>query len=273
MNKNVKSAERVLDILELFSLRDEALTLGEIVENLTIPKSSASMLLRTLEARGYLKREGIRGFRLDPTFRDTDSGWVGGTSSLLVRAAAPIMRELVDELRETIMLGVLNQVSDVRVVRSFTSPQVVRYELNDTEDLPAYCTGLGQVNLAYSPPDLVDRYIDYANMEQRADKTITTPSALWDRLVEIRRQGYSVHIEERIVGASGAAAPVFGPGGKIVAAINMATVTFRFLQMRDQIVAAVVDGAARITRQLGGEPPIGSEFNAKKREPRVGKMA
>lgn len=273
MNNNVKSAERVLDILELFSLRDDVLTLGDIVDNLAIPKSSASMLLRTLEARGYLKREGPRGYRLDPTLRQSDAGWVGGASSLLVRAATPIMRELVESLRETVMLGVLNQVCDVRVVRSFTSPQVVRYELNDTEDLPAYCTGLGQVNLAYSPPDLVDRYIEYANMAPRADKTITTPSALWDRLAEIRRQGYSVHIEERIVGASGAAAPVFGPGGKIVAAINIATVTFRFLQMRDQIVSAAVDGAARITRQLGGEPPVGSEVNTKKGEPRVGKLA
>ncbi len=272
MNSNVKSAERVLDILELFSLRDEALTLREIVHGLGIPKSSASMLLRTLEARGYLKRDSS-GYRLDPVLRGADSGWVGGISSLLIRVATPVMRELVDELRETIMLGVLNRDGDVRVVRSISSPQVVRYELNDTEDLPAYCTGLGQVNLAYSPPKLVERYIDYANMERRADKTITTPAALRQRLDEIRRQGYSVHIEERIVGASGAAAPVCGPGGKIFAAINIATVTCRFLQTREQISAAVIDGAERITRQLGGEPPLGSELVGKKREPRVGNMA
>jgi DNA-binding IclR family transcriptional regulator len=271
MNSNVKSAERVLDILELFSLRDETLALRDVADGLGIPKSSASMLLRTLEARGYLQRERD-GFRLEPILRDANSGWVGGASSLLTRVATPVMRELVDTFRETTTLGVLTGEYNVRVVRSIISPQVVRYELNDTEDLPAYCTGLGQVNLAFSPPELVERYLSQAVMEPRADKTITTPEALQGRLVEIRRQGYSVHIEERIVGASGAAAPVFGPGGKIAAAINMATVTFRFMQTRDQIIAAVLDGAARITRQLGGEPPEGSVFLRNFREPRVGKV-
>ena len=272
MNTTVKSAERVLDILEMFSLRDEVLGLRDVADDLGIPKSSASMLLRTLEMRGYLRRDG-RGYRLDPVLRDADSGWVGGVSSLLTRVAAPVMRDLVDDLRETVMLGVLNRDCDVRVVRSINSPQVVRYELSDTEDLPSYCTGLGQVNLAYSTADLVDRYLADAALAPLAEKTITTPKAFRQRLAEIRRQGYSVHIEERIVGASGAAAPIFGPGGKIVAALNIATVTFRFLQMRERIIEAVVDGAGRITRRLGGEPPKSAGTVGNKGEPQVGKLA
>ena len=270
MNGIVKSADRILDILEYFSLRDRMLALRDVAEGLSIPKSSALMLLRNLESRGYLFREGSQGYRLDPALRAGVGGWVGGAISSLARASMPVMRELVADLRETVVLGVLTSDHEVRIVRSIVGLQVIRYELNDKDDLPAYCTGLGQTILANSPPERVTRFLAKVALHARTETTITEPKALLARLGEIRRNGYSTNIDERVAGASGAAAPIFGPGNAVLGALNIGTVTFRFLQNRDEIVAAVRNAADRITRQLGGAAPEVPE--PRTRQPRAGAM-
>jgi DNA-binding IclR family transcriptional regulator len=58
MSDEIKSAARVLDVLELFSARCDGLTLSEVARGLELPKSSTLGLLRTLHKRGYLVREG-----------------------------------------------------------------------------------------------------------------------------------------------------------------------------------------------------------------------
>ncbi len=268
MNDAVKSADRILDILEYFSLRDETLALREISRKLMIPKSSALMLLRNLESRGYLLREGGQGYRLAPALRAGVGGWVGGAISSLARASMPVMRELVESLRETVVLGVLTAENQVRVVRSIVGPQVIRYELKDEDDLPAYCTGMGLSILAHSAPERVTRFLAEVALVARTQATITEPEALLARLELIRRDGYSTNIDERIAGASGAAAAIFGPRDTVLGALNIGTVTFRLIQNRDEIVAAVRDGAARISRQLGGKIPGESSTW----EPRTGTM-
>lgn len=50
----VKSALRVLEILELFDAERRPLRVADIVDRMNVPQSSASMLLKTLVARGYM---------------------------------------------------------------------------------------------------------------------------------------------------------------------------------------------------------------------------
>lgn len=61
----VKSAERALSILELFSSPDRALTFTEVAQALGYPRSSLHGLLRTLAARDWLRHDpATRRFRL-----------------------------------------------------------------------------------------------------------------------------------------------------------------------------------------------------------------
>src|SRR5437764_10114419 len=55
------AVERALNILEAAAHRRDGLTNSEISRKLGIPKSSASYILRTLERRGYLRREAETG--------------------------------------------------------------------------------------------------------------------------------------------------------------------------------------------------------------------
>lgn len=66
--KMIKSADRVLDILEMFTESRPAVTVMDVARALNAPQSSTSELLGSLVRRGYLvRRRGERVFR--PTSR------------------------------------------------------------------------------------------------------------------------------------------------------------------------------------------------------------
>ncbi|MGH9755719.1 MAG: helix-turn-helix domain-containing protein, partial [Blastocatellia bacterium] len=57
-DNSARAVERALTILEALAERDNGMTNAEISRRLEIPKSSASYILRALERRGYLRRDG-----------------------------------------------------------------------------------------------------------------------------------------------------------------------------------------------------------------------
>src|SRR5258708_34942238 len=61
----VKSADRVLDLLELLARAGRDMSHSDISETLAIPKSSLTQLLKNLQARGYVETTpNGRGYRL-----------------------------------------------------------------------------------------------------------------------------------------------------------------------------------------------------------------
>ena len=252
MNASVKSAERTLDILELFALHREPLPLREISSQLGIPKSSTLMLLRTLERRGYLVHDGER-YLPDPVWQDDEHSagcWIGGHTMRLIRTAEPVMRDLVDRLQETAVLGVPTTDNDVRVVANILSPLAVRYDRTRVTVIPAYCTALGQAMLAFQPDEAVEQYIQRCPFEPLTDRTITDAAAFRERLSQIRANGWAVNLEERFIGAVGIAVPILG-AGKVVGALNLGTVTARFRRRQRDIIAALQAGAAAIAERIG----------------------
>ena len=248
----VKSAARILDLLEYFGSVREPKFLKDIVLALGFPKSSTLMLLRTLEERGYLERGYDERYVLNPLFLGSDHGWVGGLFMALVRVAKPVMHRLVDDLQETTVLGALTPEMDVRVIFSLSSPLMIRFDVSNTPILPTYCTALGQVMLAYSDDAEIERYIERCTFKPLTENTITDPEIFRKRLRMIRGRGYSTHIEERFPAASGAAVPLFDSNGKVHAALNMATVTTRFRKKRKQIIEALMIAGDEIMDAANG---------------------
>ncbi len=60
----VKSADRTLDIFELFAAEPRGLTISEISDRLGLARSSTHGLVHTLAARGYLVQDGGGRFQL-----------------------------------------------------------------------------------------------------------------------------------------------------------------------------------------------------------------
>src|SRR5690625_7977720 len=120
----VKSATRVLDLLEFFSATSSPATLTQIARQLGMPKSSTSALLNTLVNRGYVEADA-GGYVLAARYRV--SGWVGGPYARLLRSAHPVMIELSEAIRESVFLGVLNERGMVQYLDKVVSSEPFRY--------------------------------------------------------------------------------------------------------------------------------------------------
>lgn len=251
MNESVKSARRVLEILELFASTERALALRDVAGALGLPKSSAHMLLATLERRGYLVRDAEDRFALLPSMREA-GGWVGGVTGRVFRAAHPFMDALLARFDETVVLGAPTPDLDIRILSHRPSRQPIRYDVSRTPELPGYCTAMGHAVLSCLPEEEVRAYLARTELKALTPMTVVEPEAIMARLQTCRAQGYATNMDERFEGASGAAVAVCDPDGRPHAALNIVTVTPRFLRRRDELAAALKEAARGLEQSVFG---------------------
>lgn len=244
----IKSATRVLDVLEVLAASPAAIRTNEIARRLAIPRSSASLLLRTLLARGYVTRDGGGAYRVRLALMRE---WAGDIHTRLVAVARPVMLSVVERTAETAFLGVLTPDWHVQYLDKVVSPREVRYDTDIATRRQAHCTSTGLVLLAHRPERDIARFLRRGPLERFTSRTLTTPSSLVAELRRIRAMGYAVNIDGRVIGASGVAAPIRASADAVVAALNVSAPTARFADIQHRITEAVVWGAAEISRRLG----------------------
>jgi DNA-binding IclR family transcriptional regulator len=249
MNDFVKSAARVLDILELLSVLDEPAGVSEVARSLGIPKSSAAALLETLLGRGYLAREGT-GYRLAPPLRQ--GSWVGGEFAHLIRLVHPVMAGAVARTGESAFLGVRTPNWAIRYVDKVVSPKEVRYDGGLSHERPAYCTSVGQVLLAAEPDAVVEKYLATVPLVRVTPATVVRPDDIRAILRQVRERGYAESRNGHVEGASGVAAPIRGPSGRIIAAITLAAPSTRFDEMYATMLCETLRAAEDATKALRG---------------------
>jgi len=121
--------------------------------------------------------------------------------------------------------------------------------------MPMYCTGLGKVLLAYLPPELVEELLQNEVFEQFTPNTHTSLVSLMSELEVIREQGFGWDNEEYVLDLVCIAAPVFGVGDEIVAALSVALPKFRYASDTAKYEEAkdhVVEVAEKLTIALKG---------------------
>ncbi|EJK81295.1 IclR family transcriptional regulator [Agrobacterium rhizogenes] len=249
MNSEVKSAGRVLDILEYMAGRREAVALSQIVRDLTLPKSSAHGLLQTLAARGHLVQDSAGRYML------IEAGRHGFPfrrhEEPLVVKAMPFMERLRDESGETVLLSAMNAHCDIRRLAKSVSRQPIRYDVNLDAAIVAYCTAMGRVLLAHAPQQALEDYLSRVQFLSYTPYTITNVEEIRYILVKVRRDGYAVNDQEFVTGSTGVATPVFDATGNVAAALNLGTLTSRYIERHEALLSMLRKASADISRSLG----------------------
>src|SRR5260370_5742669 len=102
------AVERALNIPEDAAQRRDGMQNSECSRKLAIPKSSASYILRTLERRGYLRREAETGrYRLG--LKILSLGGDAQANLDIADVSLPFMRSLVERIHMTVRLAVVPQ--------------------------------------------------------------------------------------------------------------------------------------------------------------------
>src|SRR5262249_32097356 len=190
VNKSVKSAARVLDILELLFRSDEPMALKDIVSILALPKSSAHALMQTLQSRGYVERAADR-YVLNEFLRQSP-GWIGGPEAHLAGGGRPGVGQRRGGRGGTVVLGVRARRGDVKVIAKSVSRAQIRYDSDNPGLRPAYCTGMGRVLLAFWDKKWSDAYLMRTRLRTYTPKTVTDAGKLRAILAKVVAQGYAV---------------------------------------------------------------------------------
>jgi DNA-binding IclR family transcriptional regulator len=254
MNASVKSAVRVLDLLELFAVEPAPIGVSEVARRLDLPKSSTQALLVTLAGRGYLAR-AESGYELPAALK---TGWVGGVRARLLGIATPRMQQMARSSGESAFLGSLTGTGRVQFLAKAISPQEVRYDASlDHLRLP-HCTSIGLVILAHLPERDAERCLKPSRLVAVTPHTVTDPQKIRRILRDGRRAGYVEVRDTNVKGASGVSAPIFAPGGEVIAGLNLGAPSSRYEQRREDLIRIVCAQAAHITRALRQPLPSGS---------------
>lgn len=250
MSDEIKSAARVLDMLELFSARCDGLTLSEVARGLELPKSSTLGLLRTLHKRGYLVREDDNdAYRLNDMIRRDGFARHGR----ILRVAPPVMTTLAAEAGETVLLGMPDSAGMVRLLAKEASPSDIRYDIELPRKVPAYCTALGRVLLSRLDPAALDAALDAVPRAALTTSTRVDRAAVADAVEAARETGFAVVEDEFAVGGTGVAAAIpLGPGQPL-AALGLACISQRYRQDPPRLQAHLATAISRIAEQMAGQ--------------------
>ena len=213
----IRSLERGLAVLQVFSHEDPSLTLSETAARAGITRATARRILLTLERLGYVRSDGRR-FSLTP--RVLRLGYAYLSSLGLWQIAEPYMEQLADLTHESCSAATLDGTSLVYVAR-VPAKRVMTISLGVGSRLPAYPTSMGRVLLADLPPSELDDYFRQATLERLAPGTLTDERLLRRLLEQVRQQGFALVDQELEDGVRSIAVPVRGRDGRALAALNV----------------------------------------------------
>ena len=243
----VKSASRVLELLEMFTEEPDSLALSDVARGLNLPKSSTQALLQTLVARGYLLKAGF-GYEIDPALKDEQI--TGRAYWHLTRMARPIMEESALIAGETAVLSILAPDFSVRYIAKSLSPNAIRHDPALCSPRPPHSCSPGLLFLAFLPEAALNEWFRTAKLEKFAQNTITDPKILRKTLLKFREQGYSESIDGYINGAAGVCFPIQNTFGRMLATLHLSAPTDHYLQKKDLLLKEARRASAEMIKKL-----------------------
>ena len=252
-NYHANALARGLALLEMIAREGRPLTLSDLSDGTSLPKSTLVRLLAVLTELEYLVRVDEQpSYRLGHKVQGLATSYL--TTLDLSEVARPHLSPVAGQTGQTANLGVIDgdQVLHVCVAEPdrplrFTTATGARDHL--------YCTGLGKRLLAELEPGLVPTCLPAEPWPAFTDNTHTTLDSLRDDLRGIAERGYALDDNERGAGLRCVAVsvPVRGEAGEAVAAVSVSGPTGEFDAAQQQRYVARLNQAAA---DLAADPDV-----------------
>lgn len=243
--KYIKSVEKALDVLLLFSTEEPELPHTEIARRMGWTTSTTSRFLSTLLKKDFLiKNEENGKYRLG--HRIYYLGALVRNNAGLRRVGLPVMERINRETQETVHIFVRDGIHRV-CVEQVDSPQKIRMasEIGVRDKLWVGCTG--RVLLAYCPEEKRDKlFRQILEAEPEVDV-----ASLREKIMRVRRLGFSSKDGPWDRNCGCAAAPIFNANGKLEGCLAISAPAFRFPADVMQYAGLVMEGADEISEKMG----------------------
>jgi DNA-binding IclR family transcriptional regulator len=221
-------------------------TLTEIAVRSELSLSTVHRLATELTAWGVLERDTDGPYRAGAPLRalgcGVQPGAVSESESRLREYAAPVLEDLFRETGTTVRAGYLDGGAVAYVEKVSVDTPVSLFAA--AARLPAHATALGKVLLAFSPPAMVNGVLA-RELVPYTCSTITCPRRLSSDLRTIRLLRIATCQHELRRGWCSVAAPVFGPGGNVLAAVELRVADARKSAAARSLLTVAATGLSR----------------------------
>ncbi|MDE3105015.1 MAG: helix-turn-helix domain-containing protein [Acidobacteriota bacterium] len=212
------SLARGLIVIQAFTQQSPQMTISQLSIRTGLSRAAVRRCLYTLTKLGFAGAEDGSRYSLRPRMLTLSHTYTA--SNTLSTAAQPILERMSAAHRESFSVATLDGDEIVYVART-TVNRVMAVDLHIGSRLPAYCTSMGRILLAYLPPEQLEQYLARVTLTPHTTRTVNSVEKLRLILRNVRRNGYALVDQELEVGLRSLAVPVYSPSGRVVATINL----------------------------------------------------
>jgi DNA-binding IclR family transcriptional regulator len=244
----MQSIERTFAILRTLAHGQERAGISEIARRADLPKSTTSRILASLEALGMVERLGDRyGLGSSLAALTTAAAPVGS----LREVARPELAELAEFLGENASL-VVDDGDEVLYIDTAMPPEVaVQVQDWTGERLPYHAAAGGLALMSGWSQTRRDQLVG-DGLTAFTALTVASADALAAKMDELATTGVVWTMQEFAEDVNGLGAPIVGPNGDLVGAINVYGPTYRFPGeiSQSEMILALREACDRITTRL-----------------------
>lgn len=215
---SVRSVERTIEILRVFTAQNTELSLAQICMEVPLPKTTIYRILSTL-VEGHLVFQDYQTGKYRLGYEMIRFGAIAQEGNPLNKVAREEMERVSMLTRQTSNLYVREGRERICIAQ-VTGPQYVQRYSYLGARYPLYC-GAGKLLLAYSGEAFQKRYFEECTLEPFTANTITDKEKLKEDLAAIRSQGYSASRGERDSASAMVAVPLRDYSGEVIAAMTV----------------------------------------------------
>ena len=230
---------RAVAVLRAVAESGDGTQIKRISADLRLPASTVHRLLDLLMREGMIERdEEAPTYRAGREFLRLAS--VVASRHPLQAIAAPLLEQAVASMNETAYLCLyLPREHRLTFAAHVESTHPLGYRVRSHEPQTLLTGASGRSILAFLPADEVDAVLAREGVAGRPD---VAPD-----LAAIRARGYALSLGQRIAGAVGIFAPVFGAGGRVTGSLGFTIPEQRFDPARE---AEFAQEACRLATEL-----------------------
>lgn len=230
------SLSRMLGTLQFFSRAEPVLSAETIAERAGVPTSTAYRYVKQLTNAGLLIRwKG--GFALGPRIMELDLQ-IRECDPLIVAAAGP----MIDLAKQTGLDVLLSKLYGQKIITVHIETGGSSRTLNfgRGRPLPLFRGSNSKAIVAFLPAARMRKLHEEARAHGESDASVRDWQTFYEKMLSIRKAGYSLTKGELNSGIEGISAPIFGAERDVIGSLTLIGDLGRMAMLREEALIEVV---------------------------------
>ncbi len=219
-SRKSKTLRKALLILDAFAEEQRDWGVRSLAEHLSMNPTTVHRILVTFEELKYLIKdpETIR-YELGPGILRLASSYNRNNPLSLI--ANQVFNKFTDKWPYNFYLGYLSGY-EVVYITIVTGSSRIKVDVDPGERVRGlHNSALGKALLAFQSEEFIRAYIEENGLEKSTSNTITTPDVLWEQIMEIRKNRFSINKGEYHNHIAAIGAPIFNASNEVTASFSL----------------------------------------------------